>query len=167
MGDLQENLGVNFYDNYDFFVTNLKDEVEWKKRRVMGDELCYVAGNLASYAFTSSTDHVLAPPTTLGHVFRRHVTGDPSLNNLFELEKAAAETLLLAGFFRDQMARRIHVKYFEEVGQNFYLRASTLAPKPERGELLVRMAESFPFWMEACRDLSRTLRDNRFLLRLN
>ena len=75
--------------------------------------------------------------------------------------------LLFAGFFRDQMSRRHNVRWYDQIGQSMYERASQHSRNPGKRELLDRLAASFPVWTIVCRNLSRAFRDNRLLLRYN
>ena len=149
-----------------FFVNNLRDtagDADLKE-----DETLYVASILAHYSQTSRADTVSIPSmANLSEVFDSFIWQTPELKDSEILEIGGSQILLFAGFFRDQMARRHNVGWYDQVGQSMYERASRYASDQKKRELLDRMSGSFPSWTLRCRDLSRACRDNHFLLRFN
>jgi hypothetical protein len=103
----------------------------------------------------------------LSGVFDNFVLQTTKLTDSDILEFGGSQVLLFAGFFRDQMEGRHNVKWYDQVGQSLYERASQHAKQLKKRALFDRLAESFPAWTIACRNLSRTLRENRLLLRIN
>ncbi len=131
-------------------------------------ERLYVASVLATYAETSVSEktQVLPPFSSLSQVFDLFIAVEPrGITDAYILETAGAQSLLLTGFFRDQMRQRHNVRWYDEVGRNFYAAASSLSGKYKEREVFGRMSENFPVWAMVCRDLSRSLRDNYYLLR--
>jgi hypothetical protein len=100
-------------------------------------------------------------------VFDSFVLETTVANDADLLEIGGSQILVFAGFFRDQMARRHNVKWYDQIGQSLYERAGRHAKSVARRELFDRLAGSFPVWTGLCSDMSRTFRDNRFLLRFN
>jgi hypothetical protein len=88
------------------------------------------------------------------------------MRNLSTLEVAGSQTLLLAGFFRDQTERRVNPNWYDQVGRAFFERASEHTKERKRAELLAQVARHFPVWTISCRNMSRTLREERYLLKL-
>lgn len=158
----QELISVNSDSAFEFFFSGLR-EITCRRPN---NEMHYVAGVLARYSETPRYDAsgtlLLAD---LSEVFDQFVflsTADPEI-----LEIGGSQLLLFAGFFRDQAKSRHNVNWYDKVGQCFYDRASTHSGEAKKRFLFERMSDSFPEWALICRDLNRSFRDNRFLLRLN
>jgi hypothetical protein len=157
-------LGVDSDKALNFFLTGLM-EVTGKKP---GNEMFYVAGILAHYSLTSRYDTLSMPPlANLSEAFEQFFfleleTKDPEI-----LEIWGSQLLLFDGFFRDQMSRRHNVNWYDEIGQSVYDRVSVLTREAEKRRLFEKMSESFPSWAIRCRDLNRSCRDNRYLLKIN
>lgn len=158
----RELLGVDSEQAFNFFLSGLKEVTSGQP----GDEILYVASILAHYSQTSRCDATCMPVlANLSEVFDQFVlaeVGDPEI-----LEIGGSQILLFAGYFRDQMRSRHNVRWYDEVGQSFYDKASRLARESKKRRLFEGMSESFPQWALSCRDLSRSFRDNRFVLRIN
>jgi hypothetical protein len=177
MGDLTELLGVNSDQATQFFFRYLNNEVASStSSRVAQIETAYVASILAHYAQTSRYDPESMPPAlSLHEILDSFVLpamtneGSIVLQDPEILEIAGSQTLLLVGFFRDQMNRRRHnLSWYDELGRSFYVRAaSTFSGSEKKSELLWRISEHFPDWARSCRNISRTIRDERYLLRLD
>jgi len=157
-----ELFGVDSNIAINFFVSGLEEVADTKSR----DEMIYVASILAHYAQTSRCDissmPVLANLSEVHDEFVLVQINDPEI-----LEIGGSQTLLFAGFFRDQMSLRHNVNWFDSLGQSFYSRASVSSREAKKRELLEKMAESFPVWAVRCRDLHRYYRDNRYLIKPN
>ncbi|HYA16478.1 MAG TPA: hypothetical protein VEF06_03375 [Bryobacteraceae bacterium] len=166
MGLLQELIGVDSQGAFDFFLENLRDPARTEGLRE--DELLYVTSVLAHYAQTSRFDTSSSPCMAgLAEVFDHFLPGAAALNDSELLEFGGSQVLLFAGFFRDQMQRRHNVEWYDQIGQSLYERAGQHSGDMRRREFFDHLSESFPVWTIVCRDLNRTLRENRFLLRLN
>jgi len=149
-----------------FFVANLRETMG--TRILWDDEVHYVASVLAHYAQTSRADTMSIPAmANLSEVFDSFILPTALLNDSELLEIGGSQILLFAGFFRDQMSRRHDVRWYDQVGQSLYEKASQHSKNLKKRELFDRLSGSFPVWTIMCRDLSRAFRDNRLLLRIN
>ncbi len=162
----EELIAIDSQHALNFFLVNLRETMG--DRRLKDDEVLYVASILAHYSQTSRADTSSIPPMAhLGEVFDHFVLQTDMHRDPGVLEMGGSQVLFFAGFFRDQMARRHNVRWFDQIGQSLYERASHHSVNPKKRDLFDRLSESFPVWTLLCRDLSRTLRDNRLLLRPN
>jgi hypothetical protein len=162
----EELAGVDSDAALKFFVENLRETAGNQSPRE--DETLYVASVLAHYAQTSRADTLSIPSmANLSEVFDAFVLQTPGLTDSGMLEIGGSQILMFAGFFRDQMARRHNVEWYDQLGRSMYERASHYTSDLKRRALLDHMAESFPFWTIRCRDVSRLCRENHLLLRLN
>lgn len=159
MSDLQELFGVDSDQALRFFIDTLREET--LPAGIVEDETFYVASVLAHYAQTPS-------PGSLTEVFENFFLPSisaelPVLTDPEILEVAGSQTLLLAGFFRDQIGRRHNARWYDQMGQTFYIRASDFSQGGRKKLLLQRMAEHFPVWAQTCSGLSRNLRRSYYL----
>ncbi|OGI79129.1 hypothetical protein A3F19_00310 [Candidatus Nomurabacteria bacterium RIFCSPHIGHO2_12_FULL_37_29] len=162
--NFQELLEVSSLTALNFFYVNLKEEV--LTERVVDAETIYVASVLASYAQTSRHSMTSLPPmANLSEFFDNFVLGQGGLRDPVLLENAGAQSLLLAGFFQDQMRYRHDVRWYGGLGGSFYRGASLYSKDKKRKTLFRRISRNFPVWTVTCRNLSRSLRENRFLLK--
>jgi hypothetical protein len=162
----EELVAVDSTSALNFFVNTLRDTAGTDNLRE--DETLYVASILAHYSQTSRADTVSIPSmANLSEVFDSFILPAVGLSDSEILEIGGSQILLFAGFFRDQMSRRHNVKWYDQVGQSMYEKASQYTTNLKKRELFDRMSESFPFWTILCRNMSRACRDNRLLLRLN
>lgn len=150
-----------------FFFENL---YEYLGDGLTEEEALYVASVLGNYAITSSSSTESLPVLGgLRELLEQFVLSRQTLDSEL-LEIAGAQSLLFNGFFRDQVRRRHDVRFYDELGRNFFAGASRTCSSRERAALLHRIAKHFPSWTIICRDLSRTFRENqneRFVLRLD
>jgi hypothetical protein len=166
MGLLQELIGVDSQSAFNFFLEGLRDPARTEGLR--DDELLYVTSILAHYSQTSRFDTSSQPCLAgLAEVFDNFVLETAARDDSELLEFGGSQVLLFAGFFRDQMERRHNVKWYDRIGQSLYERAGQRAGDMRRRQFFDHLSESFPVWTMVCRDLQRTLRQNRFLLKLN
>jgi hypothetical protein len=166
----EELVGVDSGKTLQFFHSNLRETLDSGSlaTAVRDDELSYVASVLAHYAQTSRSDTISFPAlANLAEVFDNFILQTTAHLDSEMLEMGGSQVLLFAGFFRDQMVRRHNVRWYDQVGQALYERAGQCSRNAKKRELFDRLSESFPVWTLTCRDLSRTLRENRLLLRLN
>jgi hypothetical protein len=148
-----------------FFFERLKDvsgEVD-----ASSNELLYNASVLAHFASTStaSADVFPATPASLSTVFDLFVLdrshhADPEL-----AEAAAAQCLLLTGFFQDQLRRRHNVEWYASLGAGFYEAAAQYATERPRARMMMTMARKFELWRVRQHRLATELRDEPRLLR--
>jgi hypothetical protein len=170
MSDFQELLGIDSNQTIQFFLAYLKDEIT--SAEVTSAETVYVASILAHYAQTSRYDTTyMSPSGSLYDILDDFVL--PTLTNEASsglqdpeiLEVAGSQTLLLVGFFRDQMKKTHNLGWYDSLGRSFFSRAGNNAKESKKRYLLYGVAEHFPLWAVYCRNMNRTLRDERYLLR--
>jgi hypothetical protein len=162
----EELVAVDSRRAFNFFLSSLRETAV--AERFNDDEMLYVASILAHYSQTSRFDTTSMPcMANLSEVFDNFVLQTTRLTDSDILEFGGSQVLLFAGFFRDQMQARHNVIWYDQVGQSLYERASQHSKHLKKRELFDRLSESFPVWTIVCRNLSRTLRENRLLLRLN
>ncbi len=168
---LTELLAVNSDQALNFFFGYLETEVASK--RVTDDETWYVASVLAHYAQTCRYNrNFMSPSGSLYEILDNFILpglteeGRSGLQDPDILEIAGSHTLLLVGFFRDHMNKRNKVEWYDCVGSSFFDRASYRLLERKKAILLQRIAENFPLWAISCRNVSRTLKDERYLLKL-
>ena len=130
------------------------------------EEALYVSSILASFAQTSRCEKTSLPPfSDLSEVFDNFVVENVAPDSGL-LEIAGSQSLLLSGFFRDQMRRRHSVRWYDHLGSDFFYQAGKYSLFVERKGFFQRFASNFGTWALVCSELSRELRYNRFLLRL-
>jgi hypothetical protein len=162
----EELVGVDSKRAFNFFLASLRETAIME--RFVDDELFYVASILAHYSQTSRSDTTSMPcMANLSEVFDNFILQANKLTDSQVLEFGGSQVLLFAGFFRDQMDRRHNLKWYDQIGQSLYEKASLHSKDLKKRELFDRLSESFPAWTIICRNLSRTLRENRLLLRIN
>jgi hypothetical protein len=162
MEPLQELLAVDERRTLEFFVLGLSDICEHEVDR---QELFYNASVLAHYALVSthSVTDVPAPPSLAG-VFDQFVLDTTLLDDPQLLETAAAQCLLLAGFFEDQSRRRHNIQWYASLGASFFSRAAACERSSRKADLLETLSRHFEPWRRRHARLSRELRDQPFLL---
>ena len=171
MGDWAGVSEVDSAQTLRFFFERLQDEVP---EEVPWKETAYVAAILAHYAQTPRYNPAfMSPSGSLHEILDNFVLpeltaeGSLGLQDSEILEVAGSHTLLLAGFFRDHMERRHNLRFLDDLGCSFFLRASDRLREKKRADLLRRVARNFSLWTVSCCNLSRTLREERLLLRLD
>ncbi|MGE3110157.1 MAG: hypothetical protein AB7I13_17960 [Vicinamibacterales bacterium] len=162
MGPLDELLASDHRQTLEFFFLGLKDVSE---SEVDQQELLYNASVLAHFAQVStSTGFEMPAPSTLTTVFDQFVLDETSRYDSTLMETAAAQCLLMAGFFEDQMRRRHNIRWYAELGAGFFERAASQAPTPIKAQLLHTLARHFEAWRQRHARLGRELRDQPYLL---
>jgi len=171
MGYLTELLGVDSHRAFTFFMEYLQQEVS---AEVTHAETVYVANVLAQYAQTSRYSGTSVTPSgSLYDVFDTFVRpgltaeGFSGLHDPEILEVAGGHTLLLVGFFRDQVARRTNVGWYDQLGRSFFERASCWTEEDKKAYLLRQVAMHFPLLAISCRNMQRTLQQERYLLKMH
>jgi hypothetical protein len=162
MGPFQELLAVGHRQAFEFFFVGLKDLSE---PTVDPQELLYNASVLAHYAQVSTrADTDWPAPANLSAVFD-HFVADSSLHHDGQMmETAAAQCLLLAGFFEDQMRGRHSIRWYAELGAGFFSRAAMQEPSAPKARLLDTLSRRFEPWRQCHARLGRELRDQPYLL---
>ncbi len=170
MSDFSELLDVNSKQAICFFYESLLEEVP---TNIPATETLYVASILAHYAQTSRSDPShMSPSGSLFEILDNFVLIElvdegTALRDPGILETAGSQTLLLAGFFRDQMKKVHNVRWYDELGKGFFSRASSSVGEKKKAILLRSVAENFPVWTSSCQKLSRNFRERPYLLKLN
>lgn len=163
MDPLQELLAADHRRVFDFFVLGLRDVSEPTVDR---QELLYNASVLAHYAQVSTqTSQEWPSPTNLSEVFDHFVANSDLQHDSEMLEVAGTQCLLLAGFFEDQMRRRHSIRWYAALGSGFFSRAASHEASVQKARLLNAIAKHFELWRQRQARLSRSLREQQYLLR--
>jgi len=164
MEPLGRLLATDSRDTLQFFFSELRDMT--LAEHMDEPVVLYNASLLAHFASTSTTTPVGMPtPSTLLDVFDRFVQHPLLRDDPEMMEMAAAQCLLLTGFFADQMRRRHNLDWYGRLGASFYRVAAATSSMPGHKEMMTRMAGEFAYWRAAHLALSRELRQNPYLLR--
>jgi hypothetical protein len=162
--DTRSWLGVTSRQAFQFFFEHLRDVTD--RSDTPPNELLYNASVLAHFATTStgSKDSFPASPASLATVFDLFVMDrsqhfDPEI-----MEAAAAQCLLLTGFFHDQQKHRHQIGWYADLGAAFYTRAASAGRDPARSRLMDTMARRFEFWRVHQHRLARELQDEARLI---
>ena len=159
---LRELLATDERQALEFFFMHLRDVSE---PSVAEDELLYNASVLAHYAqvSTAAADGVPMLPG-LSTVFDQFVIDTTVHRDGDMMETAAAQCLVLAGFFEDQMRRRHAIGWYAELGAGFFSRAAAQQESERKARLLHSLSRHFELWRRRHARLSRELRDMPYLL---
>jgi hypothetical protein len=162
MGPFRELLASDHRHTLEFFFLGLQEVSEPEVDR---QELLYNASVLAHYAQVSTQATTDFPtPATLSRVFDDFVVDTSLLNDSGMMETAGAQCLLLAGFFEDQMRRRHQIRWYAELGSNFFRRAAANEATTKKARVLDGMSRRFESWRQRHAQLSRDLRELPYLL---
>jgi hypothetical protein len=162
MQPLSELLASDHRQTFEFFYVGLQEVVDPTVDR---QELLYNASVLAHHAQVSS--HAvkdLPTPASLADVFDTFVLDTTHAGDGDMMEAAGAQCLLLAGFFEDQMRRRHSIRWYAELGTDFYYRAATHQQSAPKAQLLTAIARRFELWRRTHAELARSLRDLPYLM---
>ena len=159
---LRELLATDQRRALEFFFVHLRDVCEPSVAR---DELLYNASVLAHYAqlSTATTEGVPMLPG-LSTVFDQFVIDTTAHDDPEMMETAAAQCLVLAGFFEQQMRGRHSIGWYAELGAGFFSRAAAQQESERKARLLRTLARQFEPWRRRHARLSRELRDLPYLL---
>ena len=163
--DTRSWLGVTSRQAFQFFFEHLRDVTD--RTETPANELLYNASMLAHFATTStaSKDTFPACPASLATVFDVFVMDRSQALDPEIMEAAAAQCLLLTGFFQDQQKHRHQVAWYADLGTAFYTRAASAGRDPARSRLMDTMARRFEFWRVHQHRLAVELRDEaRFVV---
>lgn len=170
MGDMSELFGVSSEQAFWFFFERLEERTSGMASQ---PETMYVASVLAHYAQTSRFEPgYMSPSGSLYDILDTFVLpgftaeGSVGLQDPEILEVAGSHSLLLLGFFRDQMKKRHNLRWYDSLGSSFFSRAGSRTKESGKAQLLQQVGSHFVFWTTTCRNMSRTLREERYLLRL-
>ena len=162
MDPLKELLATDHRQALEFFFLGLLDVSEPAVDR---QELLYNASVLAHYAQVSThADGELPAPASLSTVFDHFVLDTTLLYDGLMMETAAAQCLLLAGFFERQMCTRHNIRWYAELGASFFSRAASREQSSPKARLLDSMARGFEPWRQRHQRLSLELRDRPYLV---
>lgn len=162
MQGLKELLGSDHRQTFEFFYVGLQGVVDPTVDR---QELLYNASVLAHHAQVSSHSETEMPtPTSLADTFDHFVMDSSHASDPEMMETAAAQCLLLAGFFEDQMRRRHAIGWYARLGAGFFYRAAAHQPSVRKAQLLTAMARRFEPWRRVHAELARELRDLPYLM---
>jgi hypothetical protein len=157
MEPLRELLAVDQRRALEFFVVCLKDVSEPGVDR---QELLYNASVLAHYAQVSVNAGMDVPaPADLGTIFDNYVVDQSCADDGLIMETAAAQCLMLTGFFEAQMRQRHNIRWYAELGAGFFSRAASRQSSTQKAKLLVMLARHFEPWRQRHARLGRELRD--------
>ena len=162
MGILKGLLASDHRQTLDFFIVGLHDVCEPTVDR---NELLYNASVLAHYAQVSThAQNEFPAPTGLGTVFDHFVLDTTPQADGSLMEVAGAQCLLLAGFFERQMRQRHSIRWYAQLGTEFFSRAAARETSSPKARLLSSIAKGFEAWRQRHERLSRELRDRQYLL---
>jgi hypothetical protein len=165
MEPLRELIATDHRQTLEFFVCELRDVSEPSVDR---DELLYNASVLAHFAQTSTGSiGDLPSPSHLGEVFDQFVLDTSMWRDSDLMETAAAQCLLLAGFFEDQMRQRHSIRWYAELGAGFFMRAATCEASPKKARLLGMLGVGFEAWRQRHARLGREFRVRPYILPFN
>lgn len=151
---------------FNFFSTSLTDVLEGDAgRRMPRDEFLYVASVLAHYALVEDGNPRYLPmPGTLRHLHDLFVTDLATWQDADLMETAAAQTLMLTGYFAGGMRLRHNLRTYVWWGRFFFDRAAS-GQDGKKQALLQGMSHHFPTWRRHLERLHRHLWENRLLLK--
>ena len=159
---LRELLATDQRRALEFFFVHLRDVCE---PSVAEDELLYNASVLAHYAQLSTASSDGVPMLSgLSTLFDQFVMDTTAHDDAEMMETAAAQCLVLAGFFEQQMRRRHAIAWYAELGAGFFIRAAVRQHSERKARLLRTLARHFEPWRQRHARLSRELRDLPYLL---
>lgn len=159
---LRELLATDERRALEFFFVHLRDVCE---PSVAGDELLYNASVLAHYSQVSTATTGGMPMLPgLSTLFDQFVLDTTAYDDAEMMETAAAQCLVLAGFFEGQMRRRHAIGWYAELGAGFFSRAAAQQESENKARLLLSLSRHFEPWRQRYARLSRDLRDLPYLL---
>jgi hypothetical protein len=162
MEPLAELLASDHRQTLEFFVVGLRDVSE---PDVDPNELLYNASVLAHFAQVSAhADADIPAPVQLGEIFDNFILDQTLAHDAAMMETAAAQCLMLAGFFEDQMRRRHNIRWYSQLGAGFFSRAANQERSMQKARLLAMLAVHFEPWRQRHARLSRELRDRPYLV---
>ncbi len=157
-------LAVDETRAFNFFSDSLSDVLGGERGRVPRDEFLHVTSVLAHYAFVGQGSPSYLPlPLTLRHVYDAFVADGQTWADPELMETAAAQTLILSGYFAGGMRRRHHLGTYVDWGRSFYGRAA-LASTGRRQALFEGMSQHFPEWRDHLERLHVQLWEQQHLL---
>ncbi len=158
-------LGVTNEQAFQFFLEHLRELTD--PAEPPANELLYNASVLAHFATTSTVARETFPacPASLSTVFDQFVMDRSQHAAPDIMEAAAAQCLMLTGFFQDQQKRRYPIAWYAGLGMAFYMRAARAGRDRTRSRLMETMSRRFEFWRLQQHRLAVELRDEAGQLR--
>lgn len=153
---------ADFHKTVNFFYIGLQTELGEEK--VNDDDVKHVASALASFALTSRHSTSGIPlAMNLSEVHDMFVLNQSWAHDLSAQVTAGASIFFHAGFLRGKReGGRYNLNYFENLGQNFYFRASSLSRTVECQRMYGRLAENYSDWTDALFNFHESLRFRRY-----
>ena len=159
---VQSGLAVDHAQALRFFFEHLRD---LNDENAPEAELLYNASVLAHFATTSAaTRDFPNAPVSLAAVFDLFVLDRSQHDDPQIMEAAAAQCLLLTGFFAAQQRVRHNIDWYAAIGASFYGRAADHGGDGARVAMMRTMAARFAFWRRRQARLARELRESSLLL---
>lgn len=174
---LSEMLLVDERSALQFFATNLGDVIGGETRsrtggksggtglgRVSQDEFLYVSSILAHYALVEASNSEHLPlPGTLRELHDLFVTNLSTWQDPELMETAAAQVLMLTGYFAGGMRQRHNLNTYVGWGRFFFGRAASGA-EGRKQTVLGDMSRHFPTWRHHLERLHVQLWEDRHVL---
>jgi hypothetical protein len=150
---------------FNFFSTTLSDVLDQDRRgSVCRDEFLYVTSILAHYALVESGNPNYLPiPGTLRDLHDLFVTNFDTWHDASLMETAAAQTLMLTGYYAGAMRARHNLQTYVDWGRFFFGQAASGTDGRKRA-LLQTMSRHFPLWRGHLEQLHTLLWENRLLI---
>ena len=150
---------------FNFFSTTLSDVVDLDDSgSVARDEFLYVTSILAHYALVETgSPHYLPIPGTLRNLHDLFVTNFDTWYDADLMETAAAQTLMLTGYFAGAMRVRHSLRTYVQWGRFFFGRAA-LGTDGKKQALLQGMSRHFPLWRGHLEQLHTQIWESRLLI---
>lgn len=159
---VQSGLAVSHAQALRFFFEHLRDLCPDDAAEA---ELLYNASVLAHFATTSSASRDFPnAPVSLAAVFDLFVLDRSQHEDSQIMEAAAAQCLLLTGFFGVQQRVRHNLDWYAAIGASFYGRAADHGTDAARVAMMRTMAARFAYWRRRQARLARDLRESSLLV---
>jgi len=150
---------------FNFFSTSLSEVLErGAQARVSRDEFLYVTSVLAHYALVEADNPRYLPiQGTLRRLHDLFVTDVETWRDAELMETAAAQTLMLTGYFAGGMRLRHNLRTYVWWGRFFFGRAAS-GRGGRKQAVLHGMSDHFPVWRHHLERLHAQLWETRLLL---
>jgi hypothetical protein len=151
---------------FNFFSASLEDVLAAEARHAVSRaEFLYVTSILAHYSLVRAGDPAYLPiPGTLRQLHDLFVTNLETWQDAELMETAAAQALMLTGYFAGGMRLRHNLRTYVSWGRFFYDRAASGSDGKKRA-LLQQMSQHFPLWRLQLERLHEHLWEDRLLMR--
>lgn len=166
---LSDMLLVDSAQAFRFFATSLGEVIGDEARsngarRVSHDEFLYVSSILAHYTLVEAQNAEHLPlPGTLRDLHDLFVTDVNTWHDAELMETAAAQALMLTGYFAGGMRQRHNLRTYVGWGRFFFDRAAS-GTTGKKHTLFGGMSRHFPAWRHHLERLHVQLWENRHVL---